>query len=149
MEWLRGLNVIISIQVFQHCWLLFATLWTETRADPHTLHTLQTPPLSVHIFHISQWGSWTPKQILERLARFVFTIPDRRRGRERGREGRNWLSLKVVVVEVRAGGWGVNIEIWLSEGAGDTPMWWQSIYNTDLHVVIPAPLSQDLFPLIM
>ena len=137
-----GLNVIISIQVFQHCWLLFSTLSTETRADPHiSPFTPFSLPLCLFIYFTSlsevKLSSWTPKQILERLARFVFTIPDRRRGREGGREGRNWLSLKVVVVMRRGVRWV------LSGKYRDLIEWWRWRYShvttvstTDLHVVI-------------
>ena len=55
-------------------------------------------PLCLLIYFTSLSEAGEPQnKYLERLARFVFTIPDRGEG-GRGRQGRNWLSLEVVVV---------------------------------------------------
>ena len=135
-----GLNVIISIQVFQHCWLLFSTLSTETRADPHTSHPSHpsvSPSACSYISHLSvKWSSAREPQnkYLNDWPDLFLQFPIEGEG---GREGRNWLSLKVVVVMRRGVRWV------LSGKYRDLIEWWRWRYShvttvstTDLHVVI-------------
>ena len=108
----------------------------QSRPSHLTLHTLQSPPLPVHIFHISQWSSAREPQnkYLNDWPDLFLQFPIEGEG---GREGRNWLSLKVVVVMRRGVRWV------LSGKYRDLIEWWRWRYShvmavstTDLHVVI-------------